>query len=352
MNNPYVPRVERLNQSKPLIERISAHPWESKVTFNPACALVTNKDELNTITARLPVDESTKQVLLKHSALCFVVYRAQGQKTEAYDYTHSSLRLAVCDPHLNVLVRLNEPVLRPHEHYENLGAEDPRITKVGVDYIMTYTAYATGKPQNRIRIAVASTKNFVEWRKHGLLKGDLNQIDNKNAMLFEQPIDGEYRMLHRPMEGTDAMTIHWAASGDVFGEWKSRGVLMKAHPNPKFKDTWIGGGAPPLRLPDGRFLILYHIGNRAADGSREYDLGLALFDAQHPRKIVKRVEPLLRPETPAETIGDKELGVNNVVFVCGAYFYEGDLIFPYAGADSVVLGGKISRAELDRFIHF
>ena len=112
----------------------------------------------------------------------------------------------------------------------------------------------------------------------------------------------------------------------------------------------IGGGASPLRMDDGRYLILYHIGNRKADTTREYDLGIAVANPSKPEFIIQRNEPLLRPETDAETNGDKELGVNNVVFVCGAYFYRGDLNFPYAGADSVVLGGRISKSELDRYL--
>ena len=62
--------------------------------------------------------------------------------------------------------------------------------------------------------------------------------------------------------------------------------------------------------------------------------------------IERRIDPLMRPRTPPETSGDADLGVNNVLFVCGAYFYGGDLYFPYAGADSVVLGGKIPADEL------
>jgi predicted GH43/DUF377 family glycosyl hydrolase len=122
-------------------------------------------------------------------------------------------------------------------------------------------------------------------------------------------------------------------------------------PNPRFKDVWVGGGAPPMRLPDGKYLVLYHVGNRDSKGNREYDLGIALCDPENPDPILLRTEPLLRPATAAETTGDTDLGVNNVVFVCGAYFWEGDLYFPYQGADTCVLGARISSRELDRFLN-
>lgn len=362
MNNAlgFVPHIERLNNSKPIIEKIPAHPWENKVTFNPACALVEDKNELRRIVASLPFDDSTKQRLNTYPALCFLLYRAQGKKTETHDYTHSSIGLAVLSPELELLARHTEPVIRPELPYENLGVEDARITKVDNKYIMMYTAYGSAEPRNKIRIAIASSTDFVHWEKHGLLNGDFNTIDNKNAMLFQKKNDGKPReagsrsagfiMLHRPMEGNDALCIHWAESDDVFGKWTTRGVLMKPISNPEFIDTWIGGGAPPLLLADGRYLIIYHIGNRKADGSREYDLAIAVGDPSKPEFIVKRNEPLLRPSTPAETQGDAELGVNNVVFICGAYFYNGDVYFPYAGADSVVLGGKIRKEELEKYL--
>jgi predicted GH43/DUF377 family glycosyl hydrolase len=65
---------------------------------------------------------------------------------------------------------------------------------------------------------------------------------------------------------------------------------------------------------------------------------------------VRRDQPLHRPGTPSETIGDADLGVNNVVFICAAHFFEGDVYFPYAGADSVVLGGCIRKAELNKYL--
>jgi predicted GH43/DUF377 family glycosyl hydrolase len=158
-------------------------------------------------------------------------------------------------------------------------------------------------------------------------------------------------MLHRPMKGKDAMMVHWAESAHLFGEWKSRGVLLPWVPNPAFKDVWTGGGAPPLRLPDGSYLVLYHIGNRDAKGAREYDLGIALIDPDAANPVLLRAEPLMCPETPQETTGDADLGVNNVVFICGAYFWEGDLYFPYQGSDTRILGARIVRGELDRFLN-
>jgi predicted GH43/DUF377 family glycosyl hydrolase len=257
--------------------------------------------------------------------------------------------LAVLSPTLDLLARHDRPVLLPDRPYEDLGVEDARLTRVGDTFYAFYTAYHSSAPENSVRIAVASTRDFVRWNKHGLLEGDFNGIDNKNAMLFPGMIGGKYVMLHRPMTGTDRMSIHWAESARVLGPWKSRGVLMKPLRNPLYADTWTGGGPPPMLLPDGRYLIIYHNGNRKADGTRVYELAIAIGDPSARGFITRRDEPLMRPETPAETLGDAELGVNNVVFACGSYFSRGDLYIPYAGADSVICGARIPHAEILRY---
>ncbi len=345
-----LPVVERLNGGQPLIRKIDTHRWENRVTFNPAGILIDDPSTLARILPALPFDGTTKHVLQQYPALCFLLYRAQGEKTKEFDHTHSTMGLAILSPTLDLLARYDRPVVKPEHEYEALGVEDGRLARVGDRFVLTYTAYAPGTPHNKIRIAIATSTDFVHWEKHGLLRGDFNMIDNKNTMLFPEKQNEKYVMFHRPMTGEDAFCIHWAEAEDLLGEWKTRGALMKPLKNPAFKDTWIGGGAPPLKLPDGRYLIIYHIGNRKHDGSREYDLGIAIGDSTKKGFIVRRDEPLLRPTTPAETVGDADLGVNNVVFTCAAYFYRGDLYMPYAGADSVVLGGRIRKADIERYL--
>ena len=104
-----------------------------------------------------------------------------------------------------------------------------------------------------MRIALASTTNFVAWEKDGLIDAEFNRIDNKNGMLFE-PVQGQpVRMLHRPMEGPDGMMIHWAEAPSLAGPWRDRGVLMRPIPDPEFKDVWTGGGARRWRSATGGF---------------------------------------------------------------------------------------------------
>ncbi len=219
MTSHRLPSVKRLNNEKPILEKIADHPWENKVTFNPASILVTHQDELKRIIAELPFTAQTKRALRSYAALCFLLYRAQGKKSLQFDYTCSSIGFAVLTPELKLVARHTEPVMLPDQDYDNLGVEDPRITKVNSRYVMFYTAYSAAEPANKIRIGLATSTNLFDWKKHGLLHGDFNSIDNKNAVLFPGQINGKYVMLHRPMKGDQAMAVHWATGKDIFAPW-------------------------------------------------------------------------------------------------------------------------------------
>lgn len=83
----------------------------------------------------------------------------------------------------------------------------------------------------------------------------------------------------------------------------------------------------------------------AAADFRRSRLGLAVFDPE--LRLVRRSDdPCLVPETTAERLGHAALGVNNVVFLCGAYRYGAHLYLPYAGADSVVLAARLRWSDL------
>ena len=47
------PSLVRLNGGRPIVERVPDHPWENRVVFNPACALVTDTNELASIISSL-----------------------------------------------------------------------------------------------------------------------------------------------------------------------------------------------------------------------------------------------------------------------------------------------------------
>src|SRR5437868_9851059 len=129
------------------------------------------------------------------------------------NYSRIGLARVVFDQHNTpVGVERLGMALEPQEPYElnaetGGGVEDPRITQLTADglYVMTYTAFGPDGP----RIAGAVSRDLVEWHRTGLVEFaplhglDLGTVDNKDALLFPEPVpapDGRLALalLHRP----------------------------------------------------------------------------------------------------------------------------------------------------------
>lgn len=306
---------ERLCGGRPILEPVAGHPWESRVVLNPAAVLTGGE--------------------------CVMLYRAQGEPVDGV--APSSLGMARFTPLLDLIERYADPVLAPGARFDALGVEDPRCTQVGGTYFVYYTGYAGGED---VTICLATTRDFEEWERHGPVEGDINGFPNKNAALFPETVGGRWLLLHRPMQGPDAMTIHLAESDTPYGPWRSLGMLMESYTYREFTRSWIGAGGPPVSLGSGRFLMIYHQGHFTSEGGREYDLAAALLDFSQDDPVVGRIEPLMRPTGSDEQEGDPDLGVDNVLFTCACYVAGNDLIIPYAGADSRIFGARVSLNAL------
>ena len=105
----------------------------------------------------------------------------------------------------NIDERLNDPIYIPRESFEmkkvtggNSGCEDPRLTKIGKNIYMCYTAFdGIGPP--RVAITSITEKNFLEknwqWEKPVLITPA--GFDDKDTCIFPEKINGKYFILHR-----------------------------------------------------------------------------------------------------------------------------------------------------------
>ena len=345
--------VHRLHGGRPILSPIEAHPWESRVVLNPAGQLVAG-DELEALLPSWGLTDAEADRLHEAGGACVLLYRAQGAVDEALGMAPSSLGWATLTPTLDLVARKDRPALAPSrdEVFHNLGLEDARSTRVGDTYYLYYTGYSDPTPEDdadrRVYICLATSTDLVDWTLHGPIEGALNEVNNKNAALLPEPVDGRYLLLHRPMEGPDAMAVHWATADHPAGPWTTQGPLFHSYPYIEFAQSWVGAGGPPIALGDGRFLCIYHQGHYAPDGSREYDLSAALLDFRREDPVVSRIEPMMRPASDYEIEGDEALGVDNVLFSCANHVWGDRLVIPYAGADSRIFGATLPIAELVR----
>jgi predicted GH43/DUF377 family glycosyl hydrolase len=245
--------------------------------------------------------------------------------------------------------------LEPTAEYElradGGGCEDPRITFIEPlrRYVMTYTAFSSDGP----RIALAISDDLFHWERLGLATFephgglDFNGVNNKDALVFPVAVpDPNGRpamaMIHRPLfPGTDAAEIAAEPTGrtidlDRESIWIAYCPLDRpgmaphhlchfrshhrlASPAAQWERLKIGGGAPPILMPDG-WLVIYHgvagshvvVDDEAS--TLRYSAGALLLDGRDPRLIRYRSPtPILTPELPQE----REGVVAEVVFPTG-----------------------------------
>ena len=287
-------RLERL-AGNPILVPIPGHDWESRTVFN--CGVAQTDDAV---------------VLL---------YRAQGTADDV-----SRLGLAVSTDGVT-FARLDRPVFEPGNATETYGVEDPRLTTIGDEHHMLYTAWSP----SGIQVAMATTRNFFTWRRRGIV---IPGPDNKDAALFPEKVGGRYVMFHRIPPAI------WLAYSDDLLHWGDYRKIMDPRPG-NWDDLKLGAGGPPLRTDQG-WLCIYH----GVSQDRVYRLGVALLDLDDPSRVIGwPTDFILEPEEPWELEGD----VPNVVFTCGTAVIDGRAHVYYGGADRVI---AVATAPIDDLVRF
>ena len=220
----------------------------------------------------------------------------------------------------------------PFATYEEYGIEDPRVTPLENEYVITYSAYS----RYGVRIALAKTKNFEQVERVSLI----TQADHRNVVIFPEKFDGLYARLDRPHTEIAPWSI-WISYSPDLRFWGQSQIVIQPKPY-HWDEMKVGPGAPPIKTDDG-WLSLYHGVFKPMDGS-VYRLGVALHDLTNPANIIGVGDSwILQPEDPWERIGY----VHNVVFSCGAVAeLDGTVKIYWGGADTVMCVGQALLADL------
>ena len=292
----------RRAKENPIITPNKEHSWEAKATFNPAA---------------IRIGKSTH-----------ILYRAlSNDNTSVIGYARS-------EDGITIKERLLDPVYVPREDFEikkiaggNSGCEDPRLTKIGKNIYMCYTAFdGIGPP--RVAITSITEKNFIahnwKWEKPLIITPD--GFDDKDTCIFPEKIKGNYFIVHR-------------VGGQVCGDYlhslnfktdtvkkciRIFGPTVNGWDNAK-----VGIAAPPIKTKHG-WILFYHGISR---NHNTYRIGAVLLDKKDPTLVLARTDdPMFEPLEPYEKVGI----INNVIFPCGIIERKGLLYLYYGGADKVV----------------
>jgi predicted GH43/DUF377 family glycosyl hydrolase len=230
-----------------------------------------------------------------------------------------------------------KPFMVPAKHgifkeYEEYGIEDPRITFINDEYLITYSAYS----RYGVRIALAKTKDFKKVERFSLI----TEADYRNVVIFPEKVEGLYVRLDRPHSEIIPWSI-WISYSPDLKFWGESKLIMKPAQY-HWDEVKIGPGATPIKTKYG-WLSIYH-GVFQTMGGNIYRLGVALHDLKDPSKIIGVGDNwILQPEELYEVTGY----VHNVVFSCGAVPEDDGFVKIYwGGADSVMCVGTAKIDDL------
>ncbi len=298
----------------PKTDNVIGSAWEAKATFNPAAILLGGKKNSKT----------------------HIIYRAlSNDNTSSFGY-------AATENGMDIVERLADPVYVPREEFENKkinnansGCEDPRLTKIGKNIYMCYTAFdGIGPP--RVAISSITEKDFIshkwKWEKPILItpKG----FDDKDTCLFPAKFPDGYLILHRV---GNEICGDYLKTLDFKNEAVKKCIRIIGPRMNMWDSAKVGITAPPIKTKHG-WLLIYH---GVSKSHSTYRVGAVLLDLKDPALVlVRSTDPILEPEEQYEKVGI----VNNVVFPCGMTVQDGLIYIYYGGADRVV---GVATMELD-----
>ena len=240
------------------------------------------------------------------------------------------------------------PAVTPANDFETFGLEDPRIVKLGDDYLIT----VVGASWHGVNTELISTRDFKTFDRRGVAF----LRENKDVVLFPEKIDGHYAAISRPTGTFETMQpemwisyspdlVHWGRHAPLWGTTPpGERVDGDEHPATRWDDAKVGGGVPPIRTDRG-WLKIYHASCRPAPGEPigVYAAGALLLDGDDPGRVIARTpDAFMRPQEDFESTGF----VKAVVFPTGYAMQDDDILLYYGAADTDVGVARYRFADL------
>ncbi|MGR3178889.1 MAG: glycoside hydrolase family 130 protein [Candidatus Anammoxibacter sp.] len=320
----YLSRYPSDENAQPILIPRKDVSWESKAVFNPA--VVRDENVFRMLYRTYPDKFKETAPRLTRPGFLF-----SGQ-TSYIGYAEST-------DGKNFVAR-EKPFISPDADFDRYGCEDPRITKFGDTFYITYTAIdAPLEDKNKrpsIRIALATTKDFISVKKHGIIGP---AITSKAAAIFPELVNGEkiglvltissdstnsyvairyYDSIEKVLNSTEK---DWDDFLKNSKESALLGTYSWLHRGPEL-------GAPPVKTDQG-WLFIYS----AESMSDTWTITAALADINEPHKVIARASGyILQPVTNYE----REGLVPNVTFPSAAVVVGRELYVYYGAADTVI----------------
>ena len=212
----------------------------------------------------------------------------------------------------------DSPTLEGEGAAEAFGIEDARVTQIGEEYLITYSAASL----IGIVTGMFRTPDFVTFERMGYPFCP----DNKDVVLFPERVGKVFPVLHRPSGSAFGPLAVWLAESPDLKYFGNNRFLFGPREG-RFDDKRVGAGCPPIRWGED-WLLLYHGG----DKKDRYTLAAAVLDGKTLEVRRRSLTPLMEPEEEFEKTGF----FSSVVFVTGCLPIPGGVRVFYGGADQNV----------------
>ena len=228
-----------------------------------------------------------------------------------------------------------EPILSPEHDYESHGCEDPRVTRIGDTFYLTYTGYDGTTAQ----LCLATSPDLHHWTRYGPIlpqgydtfattTGRSGRTWSKAGVIHPDKIDGRYWMWFG--EGA----IFYATSEDLIHWTPCANDEPIYSPTP---DAWdqllVEIGAPPVVSDDGLLIFMINGAQPGEQTPVDYRCGqIAVTLADPTTVIAKMTRPWLRPQSQEELAGL----VSNVTFVEGLVWFKDRWLAYYGQSDTTL----------------
>ncbi|MBL7155328.1 MAG: glycosidase [Candidatus Portnoybacteria bacterium] len=312
-------------QNNPILKPNPRNQWEAGAVFN--CSVVFDKNVFH------------------------LVYRAVASGFSSlpkwgYKNYISSIDYAASKDGIN-FQRHSEPFIKPEYKWERFGCEDPRIIKFENTYYIFYTALSKPaySPNGSARFALATTKNFKEIHKYGVIGPD---VKSKAAALFPEKINGKIAMIFTWQPDTPFCSIAIASFDSI---------KQLLYPTKSYWDNFLSSidehivfsppkglfrgqetGAPPLKTSKG-WLLIY----KGPARKKIWSISAALLDLENPQKVIARSKrQILFPEKEYEIKGL----IPKVTFPEGTVIVKDKLFVYYGAADKTCCLATVSLNKL------
>ena len=241
-------------------------------------------------------------------------------------------------------------LITPSEPWDKFGCEDPRVTKIGDQYLIFYTGLSDFPPNaDSIKVGLAISPDLKTITSKHLV----TPFNAKAMVLFPEKINGQYVAFltvntDRPpsyiaMVKFDSLEQIW--DQEFWNTWY-RDFEKHALPIPRLNTDHVEVGAVPVKTSEGWVFVYSHIQHYHNHDRRIFGIEALLLDLDDPSKIIGRTEaPFLEPELEYELKGV----IPNVIFPSGLLIRGSELWVYYGAADTVVAMAKL---KLEPFLSY